>query len=591
MFRCLGGKLLKNKKNIKKFLRMVFKNNRVVIMMAFIIVLTISALDLVIPQVIKIILDDAIQLGNVELLIKLVIVFSVIKITVALSEIALQYIYSKMKKRITINLKLKLLKHLSKLSGNYYTNIKSGNILTILENDIFIVENFGIEMIFSLIVNVITAFSALVFLVNIRFDLLLIVLVIQIVIIFSQSKFTKKIALKTKEIRTDSGDVSNLVQEYVSNMMNIVISKSVLKFFRTYVKKEKGIVDKWIRLNTIISTNISIAMILSSLITISIYCYGGIKIIKGEMSIGELIAFQQYTSMLIMPCTSIIKSNTRIQQASVSIDRIFNALDEPVIIKQNNNGNRCKENFVGNIEFKNVEFSYDNEIKTIDNLTLEFKNGKTTALVGSSGCGKSTIARLIFRLWDIDKGSIKVDDVDLKDYNLVDIRKQISVITQDLLLFDDTIFNNLTLGNKNISKNDVEYICKKIDVYDFISNLENSFETIVGEKGVKLSGGQKQKISIARALLSNSKILIFDEATSALDNISQRDILKNINEFLKNKTTIIIAHRLSTIKNVDKIYVIKDGKSVEEGTHEELINTGKYYYSFLNEQEYECGIG
>ena len=250
---------------------------------------------------------------------------------------------------------------------------------------------------------------------------------------------------------------------------------------------------------------------------------------------------------------------------------------------------QCLDSFEGNIVFDRVSFSYEEDKNIIDNINLKFENGKTTALVGSSGCGKSTIVKLLFRLWDVDSGCIIIDNVSLKEYNLKDIRKNISIITQDLLLFDDTILNNITLGNKSMNKNDIEYICKKIGIYDFVMDLPKRFDTIVGEKGVKLSGGQKQRIAIARALLSDSKIIIFDEATSALDNVSQKDILKNISEFLINKTTIVIAHRLSTIKNADRIYLIDKGRVVEEGNHYDLIEKSEIYYKFCNGEKFELG--
>ncbi|MGL5712134.1 MAG: ABC transporter ATP-binding protein [Paraclostridium sp.] len=580
---------LNNSKNIKRFLKIVFKKNKLIASLAFFIMIITSILNLCIPQITRQILDDAISNSKTDLLIKLVLLYAAISILSALFGVILEYIYSKMKKKVSIKLKIKLLRHLSKLSGDYYTNIKTGNILSIVENDIFIVENFGAEVLFSLIVDVITASIALFFLVRMEFDLLLIVIVLQIVLILSQSKFTKIISLKTGEVRNENGDISNIVQEYVSNIMNVVISKSSFNFFKKYIKQEKKLITKWIKLDMIISSNISISRVLSSLITICIYGYGGLKIIKGNMSIGELIAFQQYTGMLIGPCINIIRSNTRIQQSLVSINRIFSMLDEPITIQNDNKGNRLKENFDGDIVFDEVVFSYD-EDKTLDNINLTFEKGKTTALVGSSGCGKSTIVNLLFRLWDIDDGDIMIDSIDIKDYNLKSLRQNISIITQDLLLFDDSILNNLTLGNKNVSEKFVEEVCNRVDIYNFINELPNGFDTIIGEKGVKLSGGQKQRVAIARALISNSNIIIFDEATSALDNISQKIITENISDLLENKTVIVIAHRLSTIKNADKIYVIDKGRVIESGNHEELILNENTYYSLVNEQRHSLAL-
>lgn len=577
---------MRNYKDIKKFLKIVFENNKLIMGISFLIMVIISGLDLCIPQVTKLILDDAISNSSINLLIKLALIYTIISILSSLLSIILEYLYSNMKKSVTIKLKIRLLKHLTKLSGEYYSNIKTGNILSVIENDMFMVENFGAEVLFSIISNFITAFIALFFLIQMEFDLLCIVIVLQIVLVFSQSKLTKIIALKTNEIRKDDGEISNIVQEFVSNIMNIVISKSSFKFFKKYIKKEKSLINKCIKLDIIISSNVSMSRFLSNLITIFIYGYGGIKIIKGTMSVGDLIAFQQYTGMLIGPCINIIKSNTMIQQSLVSIQRIFNILDEPITIKHNNNGERLRIHNNEDIIFEDVKFSYD-KVKVLNGVNIKFKKGKITAIVGPSGCGKSTIVNLLFRLWDINEGKITIGNKDIKSYNLKSLRKNISIITQELLMFDDSIFNNLTLGNKSISKKHVEDICEKVGIYRFIDTLPNKFDTIIGEKGVRLSGGQKQRLAIVRSIITNSNIVIFDEATSALDNISQRNILNNIKEYLENKTVIVIAHRLSTIKNADKIYVIKDGLVVERGSHNELLVNKNLYYDLINEQKEE----
>ncbi|CEN23645.1 ABC transporter ATP-binding protein [Paraclostridium sordellii] len=575
---------MNNSKNIKRFLKIVFEKNKLTASIAFFIMIIISTISLFIPQLTRLILDDAISKGKTSLLIKLVLIYAAISIFSEIFTVLLESLYSKMKNRVSVKLKIKLLKHLSKLSGDYYTNIKTGNILSIIENDIFIVENFGAEILFSLIIDLVTACIAFFFLVRMDFDLLIIVITLQIVLTLSQSKFTKIIASKTEEVRQEEGSLSNVVQEYVSNIMNVVISKSSLNFFKKYIKKEKSLVNKCIKLDIVISSNISISSMLSSLITVCIYGYGGVKIINGKMSIGGLIAFQQYTGMLIGPCINIIKSNTRIQQSLVSINRIFSILDEPIIIKQENKGSRIKNNFNSDIVFDDVSFSYD-EDTILDSINIKFEKGKMTALVGTSGCGKSTIVNLIYRLWDIGEGKIMIDNIDIKDYNLKSLRQNISIVTQDLLLFDDSILNNLTLGNKDISKSYIEDICNRVGISNFINDLPDGFNTIVGEKGVKLSGGQKQRVAIARSLIGNSSIIIFDEATSALDNISQKTILENINNILEDKMVIVIAHRLSTIKNADKIYVIDKGRVIESGNHEELILNRSKYYSLVHEQQ------
>ncbi|AFS77857.1 ABC transporter ATP-binding protein [Gottschalkia acidurici 9a] len=577
--------------NIKKFLKIIFKGNKLIGCLSFGIMLIICILDLLTPQLTKMILDDAIKLGEKSLLMNLIIIYAVISIISALSDIVLGYINSIMQKRALVNLKIKLLRRIGNLSGDYYTNVKTGNILSIIENDISTLKNFGADILFSLIIESITALIALIFLIRMEFDLLLMIIVLQILIGFSQSKFAEVILNKTREVRKDEGNISGIVQEYISNIINIVLSKSNFMFFQNYINKEKELIKKSINLNITVSSNIAISSILNRLITICIYGYGGLKVIKGQMTIGELIAFQQYANRLIGPCMKIIRSNAQIQQSIVSMNRIFSIIEEPITINQNNKGKKYVDSFNGDISFNEVSFFYEKNTKVIDNINIRFEKGKVTALVGSSGCGKSTIVKLLFRLWDVDDGNIFIDNISLKNYNLKYIRKNISIVTQDLFLFDDTVLNNLTLGNKNICKERVIDICKRVGIYNLILNLSDGFNTRVGENGIKLSGGQKQRISIARTLLSNPKIVVFDEATSALDNISQKHILENIREYLMDKTTIIIAHRLSTIKDADNIYVLDKGKVIEEGNHEELIENEGYYYNLLNEQCLETSLG
>lgn len=382
---------------------------------------------------------------------------------------------------------------------------------------------------------------------------------------------------KTKEIRQKDGDISNLIQEYVSNIMNIVISKSKQNFFKRYTKEQRILTNKCINLDLKIAKNTSEINVMSGLIIISIFGYGGLKIINNELSLGELISFQQYIGLLIMPCTRIVNSNTRIQQALVSAERIFELIDEPIEIQQNNVGKKIVKDDDCTIKFENVSFSYTKEYKNLDGINILFKPYEATALVGSSGSGKSTIINLIFRMWDVNDGGIYINNVDIREYNLKNLRKNISIVTQDSLLFDDTIKNNILLNRKNIEEGKFINLCNKLGINEFVDDLEDGFNTIIGENGVKLSGGQKQRLSIARALLGNEKIIIFDEATSALDNISQKIVLKTIKEFTKEKTVIFIAHRISTIVDADKIYVLENGKVIEEGNHIELLKNNKVY--------------
>ncbi|MDN9636892.1 ABC transporter ATP-binding protein/permease [Clostridioides difficile] len=602
--KCSKNKKIENRNNknksLKRFAFLTFKKNKGKLLLSFIMVIIVAIVDLVQPQVTRMIVDEGIGTKDANLLLKLMFIYGAAGVSSAILYLLLSYLYSAIKKNVTVDIKIKLLNHLSKLSGKYYSNIKTGNIISIIESDIFIIENFGAELAFSILVNIFTASMALFFLVRMQVDLFLIVLILQIILSIFQNKFTKLISKNTREIREDSGSLSNKIQEYVSNIKNVVVSKSRMKFFSSYLSEEKNLIRKYLKLDLIMNGNIAIAKSISILVTVSIYGVGGYKIISGNMTIGELLAFQQYTNMFIGPCISIVRANTRIQQAKASLDRVYSVIDEEIDIKVNNRGLRIEDKECNIIEFKNIYFSYKEigkkklqnleqdeqidctyeDIETdsyiLSNINITFRKGETTALIGESGSGKSTIVNLLYRLWDIQKGEITIDGINIKNINLKSLRKSINIVTQDMLMFDDTIRNNISI-NKSLSDEELKNICSVVGMNDFISRLENGFDTIIGEKGVKISGGQKQRIALARSLVNDSKILILDEATSALDNISQSEILRNIRAYVKGKIVIIIAHRLSTIKDADNIYVLEKGKVVESGKDKELfIRNGIY---------------
>ncbi|MEG1132120.1 MAG: ABC transporter ATP-binding protein [Romboutsia sp.] len=559
-------------KNLIRFSKYIFKKNKLSIFISFFLVVLVASTELLIPQLTRHMLDDGIARGNMNLLIKLIIIYFIITTINPLIQLALEYIYTIMKNKVTISLKIKLLNHISCLSGRYFSEIKSGNLLSIINQDMFIIDNFNVELLFNLITNIFTATFSIVFLISMSKDLLLIVILMELILIIIQNIMRKYISHETSNIRKAHGNLSNIVQEYVSNIKNIVVSKSKFKFFKNYIRREKKLMNNEIKLNLIMVGNMSITRILNGIITVAIYGYGGYKVINRQLSVGELIAFQQYTNMLIGPCINIIRSTNQIAQAKVSIDRLYSVIDEPIDIKVENSALKISQIDVDRVELKNVSFYYTGSSKEnniLKNLNMIFKKGETTAIVGESGCGKSTIISLLYRLWDVTDGEILIDGLNIKNINLKSLRNNIHIVNQDVFLFDDTIKNNIDFREK-FSYEEILKICSIVGLDDLLKSLENGIDTVIGEKGVKISGGQKQRIQIARAIISSSKIIIFDEATSALDNISQSNILNNINKYIKDKIVIVIAHRLSTIKDANNIYVLEKGQVIESGSDEDL---------------------
>lgn len=310
---------------------------------------------------------------------------------------------------------------------------------------------------------------------------------------------------------------------------------------------------------------------------------GGLEVIKGTATPGTFFAFLTALIAAYEPIKGVTRINSTIQQGLAASARVFALLDvEPEI--QDKKGAVPLAAFNSKIEFKNIQYQYDNEAKVLSDINLTVPVGEALAIVGPSGGGKTTLTNLIPRFLDIKEGAILVDGTDIRDVTVASLRDQIAMVTQQTILFNDTVRNNIAYSNQDAPMEDVNKAARAAHAFDFIEGLPNGFDTIIGEGGARLSGGQRQRISIARAILKDAPILILDEATSALDTESEREVQRALENLMKNRTTFVIAHRLSTIKNADRIVVVKDGKIVEEGTHENLIAQGGEYETLYNMQ-------
>jgi len=313
--------------------------------------------------------------------------------------------------------------------------------------------------------------------------------------------------------------------------------------------------------------------------------YSGRLIISGELAINNFFSFLAAMMLAYQPVKTLAKVNIAISQGFAAAERILPIID----IKNEINLNEDKKKFnisEGNIIFDNVNFHYKSnpENKVLQNVNVNFAGGKMTALVGHSGSGKSTLLNMIPRIYAPTGGSIHLDDQDISKFNLASLRSQISIVDQNTTLFDDTVLNNIKYARPEASNEEIYEAAKQSMCSEFINNLENGYETMIGENGVKLSGGEKQRLSIARAFLKKSKIILLDEATSSLDSKTEEKIQKALGQLTLNKTTIVIAHRLSTILNSDSIYVVDSGKIIDSGKHEELLLQSKVYKNFYERQ-------
>ena len=312
---------------------------------------------------------------------------------------------------------------------------------------------------------------------------------------------------------------------------------------------------------------------------------GGLAVFDGALAVGSYSLLIFSTQRLLWPFTDLAKQADLYERAMASVRRILDLIETEIKIESNHKTNRSETNLnhdiKGHLEFSNINFAYANKIKIFENLNLNINPGQTIAFVGATGSGKSSIIKLLLRFYDAQSGEIKLDNINIRNYDLKNLRQAISFVSQDVFLFQGSIRENIAYGslsNKNLNNlEEIKKAAKIAEAHEFISKLPEGYDTLVGERGMKLSGGQRQRLSIARAVLKNAPVFIFDEATSAVDNETEALIQRAIDKISRNKTTIIIAHRLSTIRHADKIFVMNNGEIESSGKHEELLESSSIY--------------
>ena len=394
----------------------------------------------------------------------------------------------------------------------------------------------------------------------------------------------KRMNKASAQAQEKSGNLSKFLSEILKNSKIIKIyQKEDFEFQRTY-KAISEMINKLTKIAIITIQATPLMEVLTGFIIAGFIYYSGIMVSRGEIEINNFFSFLAAMMLAYQPVRSLASINIGINLGLAAARRIFEILDVEITIKDKANAKKLNLNG-GNINFKNVYFSYpETKEQAVKNINLNVRGGSLTALVGHSGAGKSTIFNLLPRFYNLNKGQILIDDQDIAEVSINSLRKNIALVSQDIILFDDTIGANISYANPNASREAIFNAAKFAAAHEFIMALPNKYETVIGENGVKLSGGQKQRISIARAILKDSPIILLDEATSSLDAESERQVQNAIMNLTKNKTTLVIAHRLSTIMKADKIFVLKAGEIVDEGKHSELLNSSNIYKNLYNKQ-------
>ena len=471
------------------------------------------------------------------------------------------------------DLRDKIMEKLSYLSLEYFTASKQGKIISIASNDVETLNQTIVSSSTNSLRAFVELFAILIGLLLISPYLTLIAITTSVVSIFFinlSRKFLKRYSARMQEAMAD---FTSTLQETLGGMRIISADMAQKKAINKFKKNTETYVNSNLKHRKVFTLVPAFTEFFGIAALCVVLIFGGSEVYNGNMSGAILMTFVTLLYALMQPAQIIVNSISSYQKGIVSGKRVFSILQEKNKVK---NGNKILEFFENEIVISNLSFAYDNDY-VINNINMNIKKGEKIALVGGSGSGKSTLLDLIIRFYDPTNGSIKIDKINIKEFDKSSMRAHFGIVAQETILFNDTIANNLRYAKPDASDSEVIEALKTANAFNFVSKLSKGINTEIGERGMKLSGGERQRLSIARALIRNPEILIFDEATSALDSESEKIVQSAINHSLKNRTAFIVAHRLTTILNCDRIFVFEKGKIIEEGTFDELINKNNHF--------------
>ena len=469
-----------------------------------------------------------------------------------------------------------------KLSMSYYSEKKKGDIVARISSDVLEIDNSFLSVFELIIKEPLMILFTLISMYLISPELTGFVLIFIPLSAFFISIVGKSLKRKSLKVQKEQGLFISLVDETLNGLKIVKIFNAENAFSKKFSESTKRLYKFS---NSVINRK-NLASPLSEFLGIcsitAILWYGGMMVLKeNSLDASTFLVYLGLAYNILTPAKALSKASYKVRKAYGAAERVFQIIDDKRYLKSSND--IYLDNFDSSIDFENVSFAYENE-EVIKNLSFKIRKGETIALVGQSGSGKSTIANLISRFYDISDGKIKVDGKNIKEINLTSLRKLIGLVTQDSILFNDSIKNNLLIGNESANDEDIIEALKIANAWEFVKDLPNTIDANIGDSGNKLSGGQKQRISIARAVLKNPPIMLLDEATSALDSESEHLVQIALDNVMKNKTSLVIAHRLSTVQNADNIIVLEKGKVIESGKHKELMTKEGVYSNLVRMQ-------
>ncbi|CCQ97845.1 Uncharacterized ABC transporter ATP-binding protein YwjA [[Clostridium] ultunense Esp] len=570
-------------KLLKKFIS-YYKPHRKLFFIDMFFAFLISAFDLVFPMVTRNIVNEIIPAGRMDLLLRWTIIMLVLFIFRYISYYIVSYWGHVLGVYIEYDMRKDLFAHLQTLPFSYYDNTKTGHIMSRLVNDLRDITELAHHGPEDLFISLVMLVGSFILLIRIEWRLTLIIFAfVPVMIWFSMSKRTKM----QDSFRQVRKKIANVNAQLENSISGVRVAKSFTNEEYEIQKFNDGNDEfKEARKYSYKAMAEFVAGIglITNILNLIVISAGGYFVYREFITLGDLLAYTLYVNFFMQPIRRLSDFMQQYQDGMTGFERFMEIMNiEPDIIDKEDAVELTKVK--GDIEFKDVSFSYTNgEDRVLSDLNLNIEAGKTVAIVGPSGAGKTTLCHLIPRFYDINEGQILIDGKDIRDITLKSLRKNIGLVQQDVFLFTGTIMDNISYGDPTKPEEDIIEAAKKARIHDFIMTLPNGYDTYIGEKGVKLSGGQKQRISIARLFLKDPPILILDEATSALDNETEVLIQESLEELAKGRTTLIIAHRLSTIKNADEILVLTNEGIEEKGSHEELLEIDDIYANLYRSQ-------
>ena len=529
-----------------------------------------AAGNLYIPWIIKDMIDEVLADKNGTMLNWIAASIIAIFVVRGLFWYGQNYLMSYVGQSVIIDIRAAVFKKLQRLSVSFYDKNKTGTIMSYVTNDVNALQSAMVENTIEMITEGFILIGSVVAMIYLDWRLTLFTVCTFPVVLWFMEFFGKKIRKTGGRIQECTADITSVLQESVAS------ARVIKSFVREDYEVDRFDVENRANFRAnmknaqLMATLTPVVELVAAIGVTMIIWYGGNNVINGTITAGSLVAFLTYAVNISNPIKRLTRVIGNIQKAQAAAQRVFMIIDMPEEIAESRDAKQLPE-VSGKVEFQNVSFAYDDKGNVITDLSFSVKPGEVIAIVGPSGAGKSTIANLLPRFYDVNKGDIKIDGHSVREVTLDSLREQVGIVPQETMLFNGSVYNNILYGRLDATKEEIEAAAKAANAHDFIMQLTDGYETKLGDRGVNLSGGQRQRIAIARAILKNPRILILDEATSALDTESERVVQEALDRLMVGRTSFVIAHRLSTVKNADKILVLEKGNLVESGTHDELL--------------------